>query len=88
VSPAEVERCLLAHPDVAEAAVAERAGRDEGTSVIKAYVVPREGCDPQESDLLAFCAEHLAAYKRPRAVVRLEHLPRNANGKLLRGALP
>jgi acyl-coenzyme A synthetase/AMP-(fatty) acid ligase len=88
VSPAEVERCLLAHPHVAEAAVAERSGRDEGTSIIKAYVVPREGCDPLESDLLAFCAEHLAAYKRPRAVVRLERLPRNANGKLMRAALP
>jgi acyl-coenzyme A synthetase/AMP-(fatty) acid ligase len=51
-------------------------------------VVPRDGCDPQESELLAFCAEHLAAYKRPRAVVRLDHLPRNANGKLMRAALP
>jgi len=88
VSPAEVERCLLSHPGVAEAAVAERPGRDEGTSIIKAYVVAREGCDPQESDLLGFCAEHLAAYKRPRAVLRLEHLPRNANGKLMRSALP
>ncbi len=88
VSPAEVERCLLAHPDVAEAAVAERPGREEGTSIIKAYVVLRDGRDPQESDLLGYCAEHLAAYKRPRAVVRLDHLPRNANGKLMRAALP
>jgi len=88
VSPAEVERCLLAHPDVAEAAVAERPGRDEGTTIIKAYVVAREGRDPPEDDLLAYCAEHLAAYKRPRAVLRLDHLPRNANGKLMRAALP
>jgi acyl-coenzyme A synthetase/AMP-(fatty) acid ligase len=88
VSPAEVERCLLTHPDVAEAAVAERPGRDEGTSIIKAYIVPREGREPQESELLAYCAEHLAAYKRPRAVVTLDSFPRNANGKLLRAALP
>ncbi|WP_159729553.1 acyl-CoA synthetase [Methylosinus sp. Ce-a6] len=87
VSPAEVEKCLLAHPRVADAAVAERPGRDDQT-IIKAYVIPRDGATLGEEDILAHCAEHLAAYKRPRQVVFLDCLPRNRNGKLMRAALP
>jgi acyl-coenzyme A synthetase/AMP-(fatty) acid ligase len=88
VSPAEVERCLVTHPGVLEAAVAERPGRDAGTSIIKAYVVARDGATLDEAEMLAFCALHLASYKRPRAVEILAALPRNANGKLARTALP
>ena len=88
VSPAEVEKRLAAHPGVLEAAVAERPGRDAGTSIIKAYVVPRDGARLEEAEILAYCAQHLASYKTPRAVAFLAALPRNANGKLARGKLP
>ncbi len=88
VSPAEVERCIAAHPGVLEAAVAERAGRDADATIIKAYVVAREHCHLSEPEILAHCAAHLASYKRPRAVVMLAALPRNANGKLARALLP
>lgn len=88
VSPAEVEKCLLAFPQVAEAAAAERPGRDADTTIIKAYVVVRDNAPRDEVALLDHCKEHLAAYKRPRAVVFLDALPRNANGKLNRKALP
>jgi len=72
----------------AEVAVAERPGRDPGATIIKAYVVLREGESLSEAQALAHCAEHLAGYKRPRAIVFLPALPRNANGKLSRAALP
>jgi acyl-coenzyme A synthetase/AMP-(fatty) acid ligase len=88
VSPAEVERCLAHLPQIAEVAVAERPGRDPGATIIKAYVVLREGESLSEAQALAHCAEHLAGYKRPRAIVFLPALPRNANGKLSRAALP
>lgn len=88
VSPAEVEKCLLAFDHVAEAAVAERPGRDAESTIIKAYVVMRDAAKADEEALLAHCHAHLAAYKRPRAVVFLDALPRNANGKLNRSALP
>ncbi|MBG0808794.1 acyl-CoA synthetase [Methylosinus sp. H3A] len=87
VSPAEVEKCLLAHPFIADAAIAERPGRDDQT-IIKAYVILHDGATLGEEDILAHCAEHLAAYKRPRQIVFLEGLPRNRNGKLMRAALP
>lgn len=87
VSPAEVEKCLLSHEQVADAAVAERPGRDDVT-IIKAYVVLREGASANEEAILAHCRDHLAAYKRPRAIVFVDALPRNRNGKLVRASLP
>ncbi len=51
VSPAEVEKCLLAHPLIADAAVAERAGRDDQT-IIRAYVILREGDEAGRGGIL------------------------------------
>lgn len=86
VSPLEVERVLLDHPRIADAAVAERAVGPE-FCVIAAYVVPRPGTGLTAADVLDWCAGRLAHYKRPREVVFLESLPRTANGKLRRRAL-
>lgn len=88
VSPAEVEKALLSCPHVADAAVAERPGRDAETTIIKAYVVIRDGSAPDEKAILAHCHAHLAGYKCPKTVAFLDALPRNANGKLRRAALP
>ena len=88
VSPAEVEQCLMSLAGVADAAVAERPGRDAETTIIKAHVVTREGAALDEETILAHCRAHLSAYKCPRSVSFLEALPRNANGKLDRAALP
>ena len=87
VSPLEVEKILTSHLDVADVAVAERKVAD-GVSVIAAFVVPKPGSAPDEAALLAHCAEHLAAYKRPRKVVLVSEIPRTANGKLSRRMLP
>ena len=87
VSPLEVEKVLAAHPGVADVAVAERKVAD-GVSVIAAFVVPRADGAADEGVLLAHCAEHLAAYKRPREVVFVSEIARTANGKLSRKALP
>jgi acyl-coenzyme A synthetase/AMP-(fatty) acid ligase len=92
VAPAEVEQCLMSLTGVADAAVAERPGRDAETTIIKAYVVLRQGAALvaalDEATILAYCRSHLSAYKCPRSVSFLEALPRNANGKLNRAALP
>lgn len=88
VSPAEVEKTLLAFEGVTEAAAAERPGRDADATIIKAYVVMRDGAPHDEQALLAHCRANLAAYKCPRALIFLDALPRNANGKLNRAALP
>jgi acyl-coenzyme A synthetase/AMP-(fatty) acid ligase len=87
VSPAEVEKCLASFEGVVEAAVAERAGRDAESTIIKAYVVTRDGAPHDAEAILAYCRAHLAGYKCPRAVSFLEALPRNRNGKLDRARL-
>ena len=86
VSPLEVETVLGTFPNVAEVAVCELPVKADVT-VIAAFVVPK---DPDEVDvaaLLAHAAEHLAAYKCPREIIFIDHLPRSANGKILRRVL-
>jgi malonyl-CoA/methylmalonyl-CoA synthetase len=85
VYPAEVEDVLLAHPAVAEVAVAGSPSGEWGESVT-AWVVA-DGSPPGADELLAFAAERLAPYKRPRAVHFVDALPRNAMGKVQRGEL-
>lgn len=87
VSPLEVEGVLAQHPSVAEVACAEMRVRDD-VSVIAAFVVPREAAEPDAGELLDFARARLASYKCPREVVFVESLPRTANGKVTRRALP
>ncbi len=86
VSPAEVEERLLEHPDVAEVAVV--AGKDaDGLDKPIACVVPVTGRTVDPAALVTWCREGLAAYKRPRAVVRMSELPKTATGKIRRNVL-
>jgi malonyl-CoA/methylmalonyl-CoA synthetase len=86
VHPREVEEILLAHPHVAEVAVAGTPSEEWG-EVVTAYVVSRVGHLLDEADVMAFAAARLATYKRPRAVHVVNGLPRNALGKVIRAAL-
>jgi acyl-coenzyme A synthetase/AMP-(fatty) acid ligase len=85
LSPLEIEGVLAHHPMVHEVAVGELAVAAE-VRVLAAFVVPHG--DGDETRLLAWAAEHLAAYKLPRKVIFVDHLPRTRTGKLLRRALP
>jgi benzoate-CoA ligase family protein len=83
VSPAEVEARLLEHPAVAEAAVVAVADAD-GLDKPVACVVFRPGSHAGEQELVDFCKQKLASFKRPRLVVEVEELPKTATGKLRR----
>lgn len=85
VYPREVEDVLMAHPDVAEAAVVGRPS-DEWGEEVTAFVVPA-GEAPSAERLLKFAAEQLAPFKRPRRLEFVDALPRNAMGKILRHEL-
>jgi malonyl-CoA/methylmalonyl-CoA synthetase len=87
VHPREVEELLLEHPGVAEAAVVGTPSEEWGEEVT-AYIVPADPADPPgREELLAFAAERLAGFKRPRALHYVEALPRNALGKVLKHEL-
>ncbi|MET0187981.1 MAG: benzoate-CoA ligase family protein [Pseudonocardia sediminis] len=83
VSPSEVEVRLLEHPALAEAVVVG-VPDDDGLDKPIAFVVPRPGQAPDADELIAFCRAGLAAFKRPRAVVTVEELPKTATGKIQR----
>jgi malonyl-CoA/methylmalonyl-CoA synthetase len=81
VYPREVEDVLGAIPEVAEVAVLGLPDPDLGEQVV-AVIVPRPGSSPDSGQIIAYCREHLVAYKKPRRVIFVDTLPRNALGKV------
>jgi acyl-CoA synthetase (AMP-forming)/AMP-acid ligase II len=86
VYPVEVETVLREHPDVQDVAVIGRVDPQWG-EVVTAVVVPRPGSALLPADVLAFAEGRIAGYKRPRYVVLVDELPRNATGKVLKRSL-
>ena len=86
VYPAEVENALMAHPDVADAAVIGVPDERWGEGV-KAMVVLRAGVVPDPAGIIAHCRPLIAGFKVPKSVDFIEALPRNPSGKVLRREL-
>jgi fatty-acyl-CoA synthase len=86
VYPAEVEAVLHEHPAIADAAVVGVPDERWGETGV-AFVVPAEGKEVSQDELVAYCRERLAKYKVPRAVEFLEELPRAGAGKVVKGEL-
>jgi len=86
IYPREVEEALLKHPDVAEVAVVGRPDAEWGEIVI-AFVVAHKGRQPSESELDAHCLAHIARFKRPKAYVFRQDLPKSSYGKVLKREL-
>ena len=86
IYPREVEEVLLRHPGVSEVSVVGRAHPDWGEEVV-AFVVPAPGARLVEAELDALCLGAIARFKRPRAYVFLEALPKNNYGKVLKTEL-
>lgn len=83
IYPAEIEAALTGHPAVLDVAVIGVPDERWGESV-KAVVELRPGMTASAGELIAFCGERLADYKKPRSVDFVAALPRNPAGKLLK----
>ena len=82
VWPAEVEALMYRHPAIQEACVI--AARDERRGeTVKALVVLQAGHTASADEIVAWCHEHMAAYKAPRTVEIVARLPKSGSGKLM-----
>ncbi len=82
VYPREVEEVLEGCPGMAEVAVVGLPDEEFGERVTA--VVVRDDPELTEAEVQAFCRDDLASYKKPREVVFVDELPRNAMGKVLK----
>jgi acyl-CoA synthetase (AMP-forming)/AMP-acid ligase II len=84
IAPQEVEEALYSHPAVGEAAVFGRPDEKWGHAVIAAVALRDRSAGGDE--LMEYC-RGILGYKRPKEIVILEELPKNANGKIDKPAL-
>lgn len=86
IYPIEVEKTLVGHPDVAEAAVFGVEDQKYGQRLV-AFVVLEPDASANSDALKQHVREHLANFKVPREITVLDELPRSNTGKILRAQL-
>ena len=86
IYPTEVENTLRSHPAVKDVCVIGVPDPTWGQSV-KAVVQPADGAAPSADELIAWCRERIASYKKPRMVDFVEQLPRTGIGFVDREAV-
>lgn len=86
IYPQEVESVLYEYPNVQEAAVVGIPDTENG-EIVKAYIVPKDGCQIDLEELRNHCYLKLTRYKVPKQFEFKDSLPRNAVGKLLKRIL-
>jgi acyl-CoA synthetase (AMP-forming)/AMP-acid ligase II len=86
IYPREVEEVILRHPAVAEVCVFGVPDAEWGEAV-KAVVVKKPGAEVTAEEIIAFCKDNLASYKKPKLVDFIDELPKSAYGKVLKREL-
>jgi len=86
IYPREVEEVIANHTAVAEVAVIGVPDEEWGESV-KAFVVLRAGKTAEADEIIEFCKDHIASYKKPKFVEFVADLPKNPTGKILKREL-
>jgi acyl-CoA synthetase (AMP-forming)/AMP-acid ligase II len=82
----EIEDVILRHPAVHEVAVIGVPDETWGEA-IKAIVALKEGQQATKEDIINFCKEHLASFKKPKSVEFIDAIPKNPYGKVLKREL-
>jgi len=83
VYPREIEDVLYRHPAVSEASVIGLPDEHWG-EVVKAVIVPKQGVQVTEAEIIAFCGRNLAGFKKPKSVDFWKELPKSPQGKILK----
>jgi len=83
ISPEEIEDVLRSCPKIEEAAVIGVPDPEWGQEP-RAIVVLKKGESATAGEIMEYCRDRLAGFKRPRSVVFIDRLPRNQMGKVLK----
>jgi acyl-CoA synthetase (AMP-forming)/AMP-acid ligase II len=89
VYPSEVEKVIGSHPGVFDAAIIGLP-HDKWGEAVTAFIIPKDPDNPPtEHEIVSFCKDKMAGYKRPKAVqfISEEEMPRTGSGKILHRAL-
>ena len=86
IYPREIEEVIVGHPSVREVAVIGIPDSQWGEA-IKAVVSLVPGSKATETELINFCTEHIARYKKPQSVDFVDELPKNNYGKIIKREL-
>jgi len=82
----EVENVLYMHPGISEAAVIG-VPHEKWVETVKAVVVLKPEARATEEEIIQFCKENLASYKKPTSVEFVKELPKTPSGKVLKKEL-
>jgi len=83
IYPREIEEVLYQHEAILEATVIGIPD-EYWVEAVKALVVLKDGMKATEEEIIAYCKEHLASYKKPRSVEFRKELPKSPTGKILK----
>jgi acyl-CoA synthetase (AMP-forming)/AMP-acid ligase II len=83
ISARDVENVILAHPAVQECAVIGVPSEKWGEEV-KAIVVSRQGMTVTPEEIIEYCRDKMAGFKRPKSAEIWQELPKNPSGKILK----
>ncbi len=86
IYPREIEETLFKHPAISDASVVGMPDPVWGETV-KAFIVLKEGKTLNEQEVINYCKDHLAGYKKPRSVKFVHSIPKNPSGKPLKRLL-
>jgi len=86
IYPAEIEKVLVQHPAIVDAAVIGIPEPDFGEQPL-AFIVPDQATTLTDEDILSFLEGRLASYKQPRQFVYVDELPMGPVGKVLKTEL-
>ncbi|MFQ5998699.1 MAG: long-chain fatty acid--CoA ligase, partial [Candidatus Bathyarchaeia archaeon] len=86
IYPRDIEEVMVKHPAIEEVAVFG-VPDDIWGEAVKALVVLKQGAETNEEQLIEFCKQHLASYKKPKSLEFVSNIPKNAYGKIAKREL-
>jgi acyl-CoA synthetase (AMP-forming)/AMP-acid ligase II len=86
IYPKEIENVIYRHKGVKFCSVIGVPDEKWGEKVL-AFVVPKEGFKLDKNEIISYCGDNLAGYKKPKQIIFRDSLPMSGQGKILKKEL-